>query len=74
MMGEEPLSGSSIKPSTARRPAVSGAIGNVGRGGGRGREGGCSGLMSTPSVLPLQGAVSGRYVAATKGGEGGAGG
>ena len=53
---------------------MSGAIGNVGRGGGRGREGGCSGLMSTPSVLPLQGAVSGRYVAATKGGEGGAGG
>lgn len=39
MMGEELHPGSSIKPSTARSPAVSGAIGNVGHGSGRGKEG-----------------------------------
>lgn len=38
-MGEELHSGSSIKPSAACRPAVSEAIGNVGCGTGRGKEG-----------------------------------
>ena len=33
-MREELRSGSSIKPSAARRPAASGVIGNAGRGGG----------------------------------------
>lgn len=59
-MGGKLHSRSSIKPSTARRPAASGAIGNVDCGSGRGREEVLFYLfifffilMSTPSLLPL---------------------
>lgn len=53
MMGEGLRLASSIKPSMAGGPAVSGVIGSAGGGGGRGREGLFWVLMFAPFALLL---------------------